>query len=63
MQYWKLMTAIERRKNRRLEAEIARLKDDAALAEAFRAEGLDPSKNYTFDDAAETFTEKAEPKA
>lgn len=55
--YWKLKAAVLTRQLSMAQLQAEAQKVEAAYAEAMKAEGLDASKNYTFNDADETAVE------
>ena len=55
--YWKLKAAVLTRQLSMAQLNTEAQKVEAAYAEAMKAEGLDASKNYTFNDADETAVE------
>ena len=55
--YWKLKAAVLTRQLSMAQLNIEAQKVEAAYAEAMKAEGLDASKNYTFNDADESAVE------
>lgn len=55
--YWKLKTAVLERQIRMQQLNAEAAKVDAAYHAVLVAEGLDPAKNYTLNDADECVTE------
>jgi len=55
--YWKLKSAVLARQLAMAQLQAEAQKIEAAYAEAMKAEGLDASKNFTFNDADETAVE------
>jgi hypothetical protein len=55
--YWKLKAAVLTRQLSMAQLQAEAEKVQAAYAQAMAAEGLDASKNYTFNDADETAVE------
>ena len=55
--YWKLKAAVLTRQLSMAQLQAEAQKVEAAYAEAMAAEGLDASKNYTFNDADESAVE------
>ena len=55
--YWKLKAAVLTRQLSMAQLQAEAQKVEAAYAEAMKAEGLDASKNYTFNDADESAVE------
>ena len=55
--YWKLKAAVLTRQLAMQQLQAEAEKVQAAYAEAMKAEGLDASKNYTFNDADESAVE------
>ena len=55
--YWKLKAAVLTRQLSMQQLQAEAQKVEAAYAEAMAAEGLDASKNYTFNDADESAVE------
>ena len=55
--YWKLKAAVLTRQLSMAQLNTEAQKVEAAYAEAMKAEGLDASKNFTFNDADETAVE------
>ena len=55
--YWKLKAAVLTRQLSMAQLNTEAQKVEAAYAEAMKAEGLDASKNYTFNDADESAVE------
>ena len=55
--YWKLKSAVLTRQLSMAQLNTEAQKVEAAYAEAMKAEGLDASKNYTFNDADESAVE------
>ena len=55
--YWKLKAAVLTRQLSMAQLQAEAQKVEAAYAEAMAAEGLDASKNYTFNDANESVVE------
>ena len=55
--YWRLKSAVLTRQLAMSQLNTEAQKVEAAYAEAMKAEGLDASKNYTFNDADETAVE------
>ena len=55
--YWKLKSAVLTRQLSMAQLQAEAQKVEAAYAEAMAAEGLDASKNYTFNDADESAVE------
>ena len=55
--YWKLKAAVLTRQLSMVQLQAEAQKVEAAYAEAMAAEGLDASKNYTFNDADESAVE------
>ena len=55
--YWKLKSAVLTRQLSMAQLQAEAQKVEAAYAEAMAAEGLDASKNYTFNDANESVVE------
>lgn len=57
--YWRLKAAVLTRQLSMAQLQAEAEKVQAAYAEAMAAEGLDASKNYTFNDADESAVEVA----
>ncbi len=55
--YWRLKSAVLTRQLAMSQLQAEAQKVEAAYAEAMAAEGLDASKNYTFNDADESAVE------
>ena len=55
--YWKLKAAVLTRQLSMAQLQAEAQKVEAAYAEAMKAEGLDASKNFTFNDADESAVE------
>lgn len=55
--YWKLKSAVLTRQLAMAQLNTEAQKVEAAYAEAMKAEGLDASKNFTFNDADESAVE------